>query len=496
MAARILPQAQPVSDGQTLVHEPLVQETPLEVFLNNKMINSEQSEASLRRRITNIAMKAIGATLVVVGRMTLINVTISYTGNNAGGWILVLGDFLGYSALYIWALFRLIDELTSLNPEELSDVTKKDQNLIYKISTIVFSVLFAFVTKLPQAYVAYEFNDKNIFMPLILLASNFSLTAYSVKKSIDYLVEKLSSDRVDKKLLTAKKTFIRKLSILKENYDESLNLNHELKMKETCRECIDFLLIKSKEFNITEEKTKLEKIFDITSLVFGLALTVCYLYFLTYVAYSGTLTYLDSLAGAIVVALGVLFGNMYITKAVVVDSLRSYMKSMSTCIKRRLSYYQKNSPWLFSTLLITAIFFSLISWGSIPSVVDKYFSPKALQLFLGITCSITVVTFNLTPMLALVQRIVRKKFSWFPDELSKIMNMNEKMTDRFLKAVEVLDCKNFALALSRLNDDLKAEFLEETNLTEEEVMMKAALGRTINLESDDSASEELADDDY
>lgn len=474
------------------------EETPIENFFSKRIINEEPLNISCLRNLTTLTLKVCGAALAIIGRVTLINVTISHTGSNFGGWLLVAGDFISFSSLSSWALFHLVDELAQVTPRELKGAILKEQTLIYRVTTIAFSILFAFLTKLPQAIIAYQFNNDNIFMPILLLLSNFALTAFSVKKSIDFIFEKISNDNIDNKLLSAKLYMLNKLALFRQNGAEFVDVKNISINAGDSREAINALLDSAYPEVPPKRKSITEKVIDLSSMLTGGVLTLSYLLLLGYIAYSGGLTYFDSLPAAIVLGVLVFLGNMYISKTAILDSLKVYVRNIFSCLTIKLSYYQEHAPIIFNTLLVAGIASALISWGPIPSVASEYFSSKTLQIFFGVTNSLAVIIFSLTPMLILVRHATRKLFIKLNNFESSTVVQNERTINSFIDAVRLLDYKNFAMLIERLNEEVRDKVLEESNLTMEEMSRKTErisrsqdeLRRIVSYDSGSSSSDD------
>lgn len=146
-------------------------------YANETFSNEKVVEASKCTKITRIALKSFTPCVAFFGRFPFAAICFKLGGHNYKGWALAAGNIASYTALISWALYNMVDDTMSTK----SDTEKKLLRSSYcgTAAKITASFIIGTTAQLPFAYLAYQYNDKKIYMPILIIATDTIIPAYS-----------------------------------------------------------------------------------------------------------------------------------------------------------------------------------------------------------------------------------------------------------------------------------------------------------------------------
>lgn len=388
----------------------------------------EQTMTKLWRRTLNSLATAFSA----IGMIPLVGANAQAAEILGAKWLaipLITCNNLGFFGLKMLGLTEIINDWLSIEgkeDQELSKITKPGKALILLISAVA-----GVASQIPIAVLAYESNKVTplipgsdpIMYPIIILASDSTITTYSVYGMLKGMAEKQLFSPVEAKLDTIKnrladllesqRTRFAKMDeseradYLKRIYEIQDESNTELRLAQF----IDlFISSDTASQEETISPSLLDKTAHITSGTVGLFLTACQLYLLGSVSFAGSAYISENLDERYAIALISVASIAYLMGHSSIRSLQEGAKSLCDRAKGRhvppiisqlspLGYpVQESLGWLCA----------ILSGGPSVTMSAEFIQGRAMQNFFKIA---SLPTVSLTTGRALSQ-INRKITAW------------------------------------------------------------------------------------
>lgn len=359
-------------------------------------------------KITKMVLKVAMPILSALGCGFFIPVNMQAAkGNVALGVVLNLANGSSVCALDIWSSYGVIDEYLGNKSETEELLRRSGLSKRAKTITAVAAMGIGLISQAAVAYVGYTANGEKWLPAVVLFAADSPFPIYSCVCSLRDLIVAKQSD-AEKAIAPYQAQAI---NVLQANHQRFLTLSPADKSAflADCRSQIDgtsareALLTKLYAFH--EKQPTLNKCHSLTErLVFGLGLGFAF----TQQALVARIGYLagehfsdgNEYAGF---ATGALVGmaNIYLSGLSASTTSRDLYRTARDLFNGShvRSLAAQLRPKLASTLKITGLALSAMSWGASVGMVEEAFDPGAFEEFMKITVSaswalITLKAFN------------------------------------------------------------------------------------------------------
>lgn len=321
-------------------YQPLQSEIPfIAQFVNRQILGNERPEESKISYIARTALRGLGIFLSFGGRVPYIEVNLEIAGNNLPyGIILAAATVISFGFLVAGSTEYLIHQF--LSPTTLVEAKLKESKLSRrkKISFIIVALIAGFVTQVPFALLAYEYNKessinpKKILAPVMIYLIDTWVFVESAYKALEGFDARQAMGEKDTALWKVKNALTQKLRINKALWnqysltnntpslqgamlngstasllDEYKSLSTEQDPKKTFQKASEFFF-KQKEL---PQKLFLEKRWDSFVYYFGVVCGMSNTAFLAYISYLGPRV-VKSLNSEEALSLGLFFALVYI----------------------------------------------------------------------------------------------------------------------------------------------------------------------------------------
>lgn len=202
-------------------------------YLSRVVINHIQrveTPESTHHKAIRVASQAAYSAISIVGTLTFAKAAGLPAGdNNAYKAVLIASNTLAFSALGTSISLTLVNEAMEPKSKAERNLEKSDLGLCAKATGAAISVILGLGAVVPNAYIAYVYNDNKIVYPIIVMLAYSNFPIYSVYLSTQEIFKKRDYSPFEKKLDESKNILLallsnRKASLLSSNREEQLKI--------------------------------------------------------------------------------------------------------------------------------------------------------------------------------------------------------------------------------------------------------------------------------
>lgn len=147
--------------------------------IENTLIEEQDIHESQKRTVIKNSLKAIGILFSGLAKVPFIPINLDLKEMGYFRFVLAGGNTLGFWALESWSVIHIIDDIFGPKSKEEKLITKDQIKGIHKTIAIFSGLILSVASQAVFAYLAYEYNDKNIIMPIMMLPTvNFPFLFY------------------------------------------------------------------------------------------------------------------------------------------------------------------------------------------------------------------------------------------------------------------------------------------------------------------------------
>lgn len=140
--------------------------------------------------IAKRSLQFVSAATGVGARIPAINVARKFGGDNqAYGWSLAVINVISYGSLIAWGFVKMLNAEMKVVSEDEKLLKAKSKSNIPLPGKVAIATIGIF-SQTPFAYMAYQYNEKNIGMAVFILVADASLPIYSLNLSTSALIKK------------------------------------------------------------------------------------------------------------------------------------------------------------------------------------------------------------------------------------------------------------------------------------------------------------------
>ena len=182
-------------------------------------------------RVSRIALKTLTPGVAFFGRFPFKAICLKLGGNNYKGWALAAGNIASYTALIFWALYSMVDD--TLSPKSDTKKMLLRSSCCHTFARVSTASAIGIAAQLPFAYLAYQYNDNEIIMPILILATDTIIPTYSsylsmkqfsnLREYLEFPKDLKVAQKEIRALLTEAKQVILRLDENSDAYVEKMN---------------------------------------------------------------------------------------------------------------------------------------------------------------------------------------------------------------------------------------------------------------------------------
>ncbi len=434
----------------------------IEGYINNTIIEEQDVQESKIRLIAKNSLKFIGILSAGMSKIPFVPINLQLQEMGDFRFVLAGGNTLGFWALESWSITHIVDDIFGSANEKENLLTKDQIKSIHKIISIFSAIVLSVASQAVIAYLAYEYNDKNIIMPVMMFPALY-FPFYSTYLSVNKIFQIKSFSSFEKKLDSLRQKLIASIKNnhnyfiekSKEKKIDYVNRFHVIKKQEDRLNY--FLLDILKENRNIEAETQQAIGMKIASLI-GAFLTINQLALLGIIAYVGGIQSTSSQIGGIVALLVTISSNLYLTGLSHIRTVKRIFKGIYdfTFCQHKASLPEQLSPKFNLSLKLIGVVISLLAWGPTVQIAGDYIDNYSYKLYNQIVVSIGVTIMILMANLDILDTFVNMKILARGSMHEKdVMKVN----DNFIKFMEIIN-KSSILEIAKFIKCLPADILD------------------------------------
>ncbi|NGX56486.1 MAG: hypothetical protein K1060chlam5_00729 [Candidatus Anoxychlamydiales bacterium] len=444
------------------------------------------------KKVKNLKTKIAAVAISFFAKLPFVNVNFKFAQNNIFlGSIFSISNVIGYWALGSKSSLHLIEEHFEFNESKTSNIFHDRTSKIIKGAIIAKSIFFGLSSRSLNAYIAYKYNNNNLFYPLVIFLCDSSFTIYSLKLSFEKLFRK-KGNGIEKKIKLIKKDIVTSVedkksqvtSLSKEGQTTFFKELQEIKNSEGGTEKTKKYLEKVTYVkNINEEDTKIKKCFKLALYIPGLQLTISrVLYYAISCFFGAKLFFKDNIIPFIISFL-VTSSNAYLNGIWIMSSTKSVLMSLKDFFNSsyKLSISERLRPTLTFSLKALAFLISIFSGAPFAQVMQDSMK-GSFSIYIQITLSIAIALLVSKAMFSIIDEIVKfivlrkgsfeeKNILLLNNEMQRLINVLEKSTFlEFAKFLNIISETQLKAILDKykVNSQMLKEYIEKMSPKEEE----------------------------
>ncbi len=446
-------------------------------FIDRRVI-LEEPNVSIQNTKAQPILKIIGISLSALGKVPFIPINLKLKSFGQFRYILTGGNIIGFWALGSWSIINIVDDLfKSLAPEE-KKLLKDQISSIQKISSYISAMIVSGISQGVIAYLAYEYNDKNVWMSVAIMASDVWFPFYSTLLSSRKAMQKYEFSEFEKELNKMKQEmillfekhrqiFINMSSEQKRNY---LRIIEDIKTLPTTSDRINAFLPRLLQENV-ETQTKVQQIGKAFFGLNGLHFSVNHLILLGIVSYIGGEYLTSSQIGGIISSVFTVLSTFYLEAQSNITTAQRFFSSIYNIFTHQTkpTLMEQLRPKLTFTLKAMGLLTAALVWGPTVQVSHDYIKEEGFKTYMQITGSLAVTLLVATAILDIIDDIVAARIikNGTEEELAIF-----KIHTNLKKLIEILDKSSlfeFAKFAKMLPVDILQRVQRKFKITESEL---------------------------
>lgn len=463
----------------------------LDSFINKYLIEHRPIPESTIHRISKRALQGLAVISGMGARVPFIRVNLAYS-SNAWGIILASNSAASFGSIIAWCLLNIInDKLKPLSREE-KRLLRSQIPIQYRVAISICMIAGGIIAQAPLAYMAYAYNNDNIYFPILVLLVDSGYPIYSLHLGSEQLLKKRRLNALERQLDRVKDQLVGKLErsrttlavMTPEGREKYLTQLQNIKLTSD-RSKLSTKYLKALITNSLKIKNSPEnrviKAARILPASVGVTLAISQLIFAAVLTYHGAKLFLDNDPFSISWAAFVVLCNTFLNFSVMVGtSISAYdtgIKYLRGIPQQSLigSLYPKTQAC--SRLISLCI--SALSFGGPLKVAQDYLS-GGFGLFIQISSVMATIMLSIAAMFALVddlmtfvgihygskehQELIKLDF-----EIKRLINLiKESPFVDFLQFLDLLPRKKYMKWINKLQ--IKEQDLQDylTSISESE----------------------------
>lgn len=179
-----------------------------------RFVNQIPIEHTTCSKVIRFIIKGSLASISIIGSVPLAGVSLDFAGRNIKGYCLAIGNVISVANLNTWSILKVVKDKVLPKSKEGIKLLAAERGCWKNSSEVVIiiaSVAIGILCQIPQAYVSYYYDDKKWIFPLLTLLGCSSLPIYSIKLTIDNMLDRKQAKPFEKKLQLLKEFLINRL---------------------------------------------------------------------------------------------------------------------------------------------------------------------------------------------------------------------------------------------------------------------------------------------
>lgn len=216
------------------------------LYVQQNIIEKKPIDEYRVQKVGRNGLRCIACIAGFAARMTVANVILKFAGKRViFGVVLVTANTITYGSLISWCLLKIVNSITTPISENEKRLIASRLSFWQRGALRTILVCVGVFAQIPLAYVAYEYNNKNIIFPLVLLCIDSAYPVYSLFLTSEEVLNRSRFSSFERKIYDLKKELINCL-----NKNRSVLISTE---KEARCLCLEKLLTVNEEEDSPEE---------------------------------------------------------------------------------------------------------------------------------------------------------------------------------------------------------------------------------------------------
>lgn len=445
-------------------------------YTHQQVIKQKPANESQTVKVARYVLNGIAIVAGPLARLPFLAVPLKFGGEGEGrevyGVVLAVSNTLSYGLVISWCLTHLITRMTVSKSEEEKRLMEFRMGCCARTLLKTVAVATGVLSRLPFAYIAYHYNDNNIFYPIPVLLIDSAYPIYSLFLSGEQLANRRCFNRFDEELKLLKKKLIlclksnqnllvdRSIST-RDAYLEKFQLvinREDLKSVEQVRELFKVLCQAPK---ISQNKNKFVGIGRTAAKGLGYGLGIIQSYFIHTISYACAEELVDDTASRYAISVGATLCGAYLGFNIMKKTcVRTYNFVLNKCLgKTTTNLSDIVMPKLKKSLELIGFIVVAFSYAPPLQVCMDYYTGN-FQIFMGAVTVLETIMVASFAISDLINEFVQiSAIRWGSQEARQLVHV-QKQLRQLIDVVRKCPLIEFALLVKVLPEECYKQLTE------------------------------------